>query len=96
MKNPPLSRGHAYKAVNPDTGLLAEYRELLKSSKGDVWSNGMCNEIGRLFQGYEKNGIKGSNTCRWIHPSKMPDGREATYIRPVVADRPRKAEPERV
>ena len=92
----PMPDGYANKAINPDTGKLAEYPELLKSSKGDVWRNGMCNELGRLFQGYEPNGIEGTNTCTWIHPNDMPKGRTATYLRVVVADRPMKKEPERV
>ena len=84
----------AFKAVNPDTGLEAEYIELTKSSDGNYWIRGMCHEIGRLFQGYKD--IKGTNTCRFIHRHEMPKDRKATYARVVVADRPRKSEPRRV
>ena len=84
----------ALKAVNPDTGLDAEYPELLKSSDGHLWTRSMCHEIGRLFQGYKE--IKGTDTCRFIKRSDMPKDRKATYARIVVADRPRKTEPRRV
>jgi hypothetical protein len=89
-----LPTGYAFKAVNPDTGLDAEYRELLRSSDGLLWEEGMCHEIGRLFQGYKAT--KGTDTCRFIHISEMPGDRTATYVRIVVADKPRKAEPRRV
>ena len=36
----------ALKAVNPDTGLDAEYPELLKSSDSHLWTRSMCHEIG--------------------------------------------------
>ena len=54
----------------------------------------MCHELGRLFQGYKE--IKGTDTCKFIHRHEMPKDRTATYVRIVVADRPRKAEPRRV
>jgi hypothetical protein len=90
----PLPDGFAGTAINPNTKLPAEYRELRTSSDGAHWEQGMCNEIGRLFQGYKE--IKGTNTARWIKISEMPKGRKATYVRIVVADRPLKAEPRRV
>ncbi|WP_281640541.1 Ty1/Copia family ribonuclease HI [Aurantimicrobium minutum] len=90
----PTPEGFACTAINPDTNLPAEYRELRKSKDGEYWEQGMCNEIGRLFQGYKE--IKGTNTCRWIKVQEMPKDRKATYVRIVVADRPLKAEPRRV
>mgnify|MGYP000951902412 CR=1 FL=1 len=90
----PMPKGFAFKAVNVDTGELAEYKTLIHSSKGEKWKGGMCNEFGRLFQGYKD--IKGTNTCKFIRKRDIPQGRTATYIRIVVADRPRKTEPERV
>ena len=91
---PAIPKHFAYKAVNPDTGLDAEYPELVRSSDGPYWEEGMCNEIGRLFQGYKD--IKGTDTCTFIPKSKVPKDRKVTYVRVVVADRPRKAEPRRV
>ena len=90
----PIPDGFAGTAINPDTKLPAEYRELRNSSDGSQWEQGMCNELGRLFQGYKE--VKGTNTARWIKIAEMPQGRKATYVRIVVADRPLKAEPRRV
>ncbi|MGL5934169.1 MAG: hypothetical protein ACRCZI_00950, partial [Cetobacterium sp.] len=48
----PIPKGFAFKAINPDTGELNEHSKLAKSSDGQLWITAMCNEIGRLFQGY--------------------------------------------
>ena len=53
--------GHA---INPDTGKIAEYRELSQSSDGAIWRNSNAKEIGRLAQGY--GSIKGTNTIFFI------------------------------
>jgi len=90
----PLPKHFSYKAVNPDTGALSEYRELRRSTDGPHWDRAMCHEIGRSFQGY--NEIQGNNTCKFIKFSDVPKDRKVTYCRIVVADRPRKAEPRRV
>ena len=83
--------GHA---INPDTGKIAEYRELSKCIDGAIWRNSNAEEIGRLTQGYGT--IKGTNTIFFIHPSAMPKGRKAAYLRAVSAYRPEKAQPYRV
>ena len=83
--------GHA---INPDTGKIAEYRELSQCSDGAIWKNSNAEEIGRLAQGYQH--IKGTNTIFFIHPSEMPAGRKAAYLRAVSAYRPEKAQPYRV
>ena len=91
-----LSHGNLHsKRSIPDTGLLAEYHELAQSADGKHWQRSMCHELGRLFQGYH-NEVKGTNTCRFIHPREMEPNRKATYVRVVVADRPRKTEPRQV
>ena len=84
----------AFKAVNPDTGLPAEYKELSKSSAGPRWKGEHCYEIGRLAQGYQD--VKGTNTMHFIPVHKIPPGRKPTYYRPVCADRPNKENPIRV
>ena len=83
--------GHA---INPDTGKIAEYRELSQSSDGAIWENSNCEEIGRLAQGY--GAIKGTNTIHFIRRSAIPRGRKAAYLRVVSAYRPEKANPHRV
>jgi hypothetical protein len=81
-------------AFNPDTGKLAEYKELSHSSDGPVWIESSCEEIGRLFQGYKL--IKGTNTCIWIRKCDIPRGKRATYLRIVCAHRPEKENPFRL
>ena len=83
--------GHA---INPDTGKIAEYRELSQCSDGAIWRQSNAEEIGRLAQGY--GAIKGTDTIFFIHPSAMPKGRKAAYLRAVSAYRPEKANPYRV
>ena len=83
--------GHA---INPDTGQIADYRELSESSDGSIWKNSNAEEIGRLAQGYGT--IKGTNTIFFIHPSQIPKGRKVTYLRVVSAFRPEKAQPFRI
>ena len=86
----------ANKAINPDTGKLSEYSTLLKSSDGIHWEESCCEEIGRLAQGYPPSVPKGTDTIHFIRFDQIPEGRKATYLRLVVADRPMKANPRRV
>jgi hypothetical protein len=81
-------------AFNPDTGKLAEYRELSQSSEGPLWQSSNADEIGRLAQGF--GAIKGTNTIFFINVKDIPKGRKATYLRVVAAMRPEKANPRRV
>ncbi|KAI2495548.1 Reverse transcriptase (RNA-dependent DNA polymerase) [Fragilaria crotonensis] len=83
--------GHA---INPDTGKIAEYRELSQCSDGPIWQASNADEIGRLAQGF--GAIKGTNTIFFIHPSAMPAGRKATYLRVVSALRPEESQPYRI
>ena len=53
----------------------------------------MCQEWGRLTQGYKD--IKGTNTGCFIPKSAIPKDRKTTYCRIVTADRPRKTQPRR-
>jgi hypothetical protein len=85
-------------AINPDTGLVAEYDELSKSSDGAQWIQSTTEEFGRLAQGLGPNSAMthGTDTIRFIPVSQMPKGRTAAYIRTVCADRPEKPNPKRV
>ena len=83
-----LPKGYALKAINPDTGQLAEYRELLKSTDGQSWEGSFSDEIGRLYQGNSR--VPGTDTLFFIRKKDIPKGRTATYVRIVAADRPMK------
>ena len=90
----PLQYAFHGHAINPDTGKIAEYRELSKCSEGALWQAANADEIGRLAQGFGDQ--KGTNTMFFIPVSAMPAGRKATYLRVVSAFRPEKANPRRV
>ncbi len=84
------------KAVNPDTNQPAEYNELRKCSDGKHRIDSYSNKFGRLAQGRLPTMPSGTDTIFFIHPSKMPKGRKATYLRIVCDDRPQKSETRRV
>ena len=81
-------------AFNPDTGELAEYAELSKSSEGHLWQQSNIEEIARLAQGYKD--IKGTDTIHFLPFDKIPPSRKATYLRIVSAFRPEKDNPRRI
>lgn len=84
-------------AINPDTGLVAEYEELSRCSEGVQWIQSNTEEWGRLTQGLgaDSEMPTGANTIYFIHPNDMPKGRTATYVRAVCTDRPEKTNPMR-
>jgi hypothetical protein len=79
-------------AFNPDTGNIAEYKELSQCSMGIEWTASNTEEIGRMFQGLgpDLNMPTGTNTLFFIYKSQVPKHKHATYIRVVCADRPKK------
>ena len=61
----------------------------------------MNKEIGRLFQGFEcpadpAHSVEGTDSCTFIHPTKIPTGKTPTYVRIVTDYRKHKADPYRV
>jgi Reverse transcriptase (RNA-dependent DNA polymerase) len=83
-------------AVNPDTGVIAEYAELAASSQGAAWQQANADEIGRLCTGHGPDMPTGTDTMRFIHKSDIPNGKKPTYLRIVCAYRPEKTNPHRV
>jgi len=94
----PIQQHHAHKAINPDTGQLAELPELLKCSTGKRWNRANGLEWGRLSNGFPPELPQGSNAIRFIAYKDIPTGRrkDVTYVRQVTADKPHKEEKERV
>jgi hypothetical protein len=83
-------------AINPDTGLPAEYPELIKSSDGTHWMAAGSDEMGRLTQGNGTTMQNGTETMEFMFLQDIPKGTKITYARIVVADRPEKPNPRRV
>lgn len=48
--------------INPDTGLIAEYKELSMSSNGHHWQKSLTGEIFNLAQGPNPQMPTGTNT----------------------------------
>jgi hypothetical protein len=88
----------ANKAINVDTGELAELKELLHSSEGPEWDRASAIEWGRLTDGCTPYLPSGTNAVKFIPYSDIPHDRrgDITYIRLVTADRPFKDETKRV
>jgi hypothetical protein len=85
--------GHA---VNPDTGLIADYPTLLKSSQGPLWEASAVDEFGRLLMGNGTTVLTGTDTMRFIPISDVPNGITPTYCVYVCAYRPEKEKPYRL
>ena len=75
------------------TGKIFEYRDLSKMY-APVWKNSMCNELGRISQGFTK-------TCRnWHNRVHLPQGKTKgqkgiTYVTAVCDIRPQKTDTHR-
>eukprot|EP00978_Attheya_sp_CCMP212_P025273 scaffold80937_cov51-Attheya_sp.AAC.2 len=76
------------------TGKVLQYRALRQGKDKTVWTNGFCNELGRLSQGC--NDKKGTNKIFFIERGEIPQGRKATYVKAVCDIRPHKEETHRV
>ncbi len=96
---PPI---HIDQLANPvldeATGRSMEYRHLIQHPDPQVrkrWSNAMCNELGRLAQGY-KNQVQFTNCIHFIAFSDIPPDKLPTYARIVAELRPQKEDPYRI
>jgi hypothetical protein len=85
-------------AINPDTGKIAEYKELSSCSDSAQWDEDNGEEIGRLFQGIGPKSTmpEGTNTLFFIHQHQVAKNKKTTYIRGVCADRTEKNQVRRV
>ena len=55
-----------------------------------VWTNSMCNELGRLSQGWKEH--VGTDTIEFIFHKDKQKGRRATYMRALCNILPLKTE----
>ena len=87
----------AFPVLDPDTGELLEYRQLLRHPKfKETWSISAANEFGRLAQGI-KGRVKATDTIKFIKKSEIPPDRlkDVTYLKFVCMVRTEKDEPNR-
>eukprot|EP00804_Cyclotella_cryptica_P007736 CCRYP_001353-RA/>CCRYP_001353-RA protein AED:0.15 eAED:0.15 QI:0/0/0/1/0.2/0.16/6/0/947 len=87
----------AFPVLDPETGQLLEYRQLLRHPKfKEAWNISAANEFGRLAQGI-KGRVKATDTIKFIPKSDIPPDRlkDVTYIKFVCQVRTEKDEPNR-
>ena len=85
----------AFLLLDPETGQLLEYRQLLHHPKfKEAWNISAANECGRLAQGI-KGRVKPTDTIKFIPKSKIPPDRlkDVTYIKFVCQVQTKKDEP---
>jgi hypothetical protein len=81
--------------LNPDTGKIAQYKELSQCSEGALWQRGNSLEIGPIAQGLGDidPSVKGTNTMFFMDRNKVPKGRKVTYLNIISTYRPEKKDP---
>eukprot|EP00804_Cyclotella_cryptica_P028276 CCRYP_014613-RA/>CCRYP_014613-RA protein AED:0.37 eAED:0.37 QI:0/0/0/1/0/0/4/0/451 len=85
----------AFPVLDPETGQLLEYRQLLRHPKfKEAWSISAANEFGRLAQGI-KGRVKATDTLKFIRRSEIPADRlkDVTNIKFVCQVQTEKDEP---
>lgn len=82
--------------LDPKSGKLLEYRDLIKGKDKIVWEKGMSNEIGRLADGVGTRMPHGTNTISFIKFHEIPKNKRPTYAQVVSEFRPHKPDPYRI
>ena len=81
--------------LNPFTGVLQEFRYLIKGPDKEIWTKSLANEFDRLAQGVSKR-IEVTNTMYFIPKEEVPfKTNKVTYPKIVCGIRPSKAETHR-
>jgi hypothetical protein len=83
-------------AFNPDTGKLADYKELSQCSDGQLWIAANIDEIGRLCDGHDNRMPTGTQKMRFISHKDIPKTAKVTYLSIVAAHRPEKEKKHRI
>ena len=89
-------RPSANAVLDPATGEMLEYRQLLKTKQQPTWENSLSVELARLASGRSKDATPRTNTIEWIHPHQIPSNKKPTYVSICATYRPQKADPYRV
>lgn len=94
IRNPRYVTNAALNAVlNPSTGQLEQYKQLIQGKDFKLWTNGMSKEMARLTQGRSQNDVPYHNVMTWMHPNQLPKGLKATYMRVCANFWPQKSDP---
>lgn len=76
--------------LDPSTGNLLEYRDLIKGPDKEKWYNACAKEFGRILNGRKSENSKGTNTLFFKQLQELPKGCKATNLRVVANIRPQK------
>jgi hypothetical protein len=74
-----------------DQGKRETIDTLLNGANGPTWTQSLCNEFGRLAQGFH-NTIVGTDTIDFIHQHEVPKDKNVTYGNFICDYRPLKSE----
>ena len=81
--------------LNPVTGVLQEFRYLIKGTDKEIWTKSLANDFVRLSQGVSKR-TEGTNTMYFIPKEEVPfKTKKVTYPKIVCDIRPSKADTHR-
>jgi hypothetical protein len=86
---------HDVNHIYNDLGKKETINTLLHGKNGTTWTTSLCNEFGRLAQGFDDK-IVGTDTIDFIHKTEVPSDKKVTYGNFICDYRPLKSEPYRV
>jgi hypothetical protein len=98
LQNAEAIRTFQYRAnhIYTDDGKKETIDSLLNGTNGSTWTNSLCNEYGRLAQGFNDNKVLGTDTIDFIHKHEVPHDKKVTYGNFICDYRPLKTEKYRV
>ena len=95
IKPPNIYNLEANAVLNPLTGVLQEFRHLIKGPDKEIWTKYLANKLDRLSQGASKR-IDGTNTLYFIPKEEVPfKTKKITYPKIVCDIRPNKTDTHR-
>ena len=87
---------HRANHVCTEEGKKETIDTLLKGTNGSTWTNSLCNEHGRLAQGFSANQILRTDTTSLMQKHEVPHDKKVTYGNFIRDCRPLKTEKHRV
>ena len=86
---------HRVNHIYDESGKKETIDTLLSGTDGNTWTTSLCNEFGRLAQGFN-NTIVGTDTIDFIDRNEVPHDKKVTYGNFICDYRPLKTEKYRV
>ena len=70
--------------LNEATGMLQDYRHLIRGPDKALWTKALANDLGQLAQGVGTRMPKGTNSIFFIPSKAIPKDRKVTYVKLVA------------